>query len=71
MSISPARLPPTWRWIVTAVITNSKFFEPRRVGHLRERLVDRPAELRLGEHALELLARGRPALVDDRLEALS
>ena len=30
MSKSAASEPPTWRWIVTAVITNEKFFEPTR-----------------------------------------
>src|SRR5438034_589972 len=30
MSKSPARLPPTWRWMVTAVMTNWRFFEPTR-----------------------------------------
>src|ERR671936_563888 len=30
MSKRPASDPPTWRWIVTAVIANSKFFEPTR-----------------------------------------
>ena len=65
MSISPARLPPTWRWIVTAVMTKSKFFEPTRSAISCERLLHRAAEARLGEHALELLARRRPALVGD------
>ena len=30
MSKMPARLPPTWRWIVTAVMTKRRFFEPTR-----------------------------------------
>ena len=44
MSKMPARLPPTWRWIVTAVMTNSRFFEPTRVRHVLQRVVHRPAE---------------------------
>src|ERR1051325_8788119 len=31
MSNRPARLPPTWRWIGTAVITKEKFSEPARL----------------------------------------
>ena len=30
MSKRPASEPPIWRWIVTAVITKEKFFEPTR-----------------------------------------
>jgi hypothetical protein len=30
MSKSPASEPPTWRWIVTEVITKSRFLEPTR-----------------------------------------
>ena len=41
------------------------------VRHLGERVVHRPAEPRLGQHALELLARGRLALVHDRLDPLA
>ena len=70
MSNSPASEPPTWRWIVTAVITNAKFFEPTRSAISASAVVHRPAEPRLGQHPLELLARRRPALVDDGLEPL-
>ena len=38
------------------------------LGHLGERVVHRPAELRIGDHALELLAGRLLALVDDRLD---
>ena len=68
MSKSVASDPPTCRWIVTAVIAKPKFSEPMPVGHVAERVVERPAEARLGEHALQLVARRRLRLVEHRLE---
>ena len=57
MSKMPARLPPTSRCTVTAVTTNEIFgLDP--LGHLGERVVDRPAELRLRQDPVELLAAG-------------
>ena len=70
MSKRPASEPPTWFWIVTAVTMNAKFFEPSRSAMSAHRRLDRAAEARLGEHALELLLRRILRLLDQRLDAL-
>ena len=44
MSKRPASEPPTWRWIVTAVIANAEVLRADALGHVAERVVDRPAE---------------------------
>ena len=45
MSKRPARLPPTWRWIVTALMTNSKFLEPMRPISPRASSIGRPSRV--------------------------
>ena len=71
MSKRPASEPPIWRWIVTAVTTNVRLLGADALGHVEERIVHRLAELRLGEHALELVRGRLGAFVDDRLDSLA
>ncbi len=70
MSKRPASEPPTWRWIVTAVIANSKFFEPTRSAiSASASSIGRPRPVSVSTR-LNSSDRGRLALVDDRLHAL-
>ena len=71
MSNRPASEPPIWRWIVTAVITNVKFFEPTRSAmSASASSIGLPSCVSVSTR-LNSLGGRLGALVDDRLDALA
>ena len=65
-----ARLPPTSRWMITDMRTKRRSSESMRSAIAPSASSIGPAELGLVEHALELLARRRLTVVDDRRDAV-
>ena len=62
MSKMPAMLPPTWRWIVTAVTTKETFFEPIRVAiSASASSIGRPSRVSVSTRLNSLLAGGWPS----------